>query len=458
MRQAMGDVSVAEVGAFIRSRRAAALLTQEELAHRAGVDARTIRDIETGRTTKPRASTVRMLVGALAAVVPHKDPRPALARPRELPPDTIGFTGRSGSLAELDRLLGLAKPHPTAVVIAAVSGTAGVGKTALAVHWAHRMADAFPDGQLYADLRGYDPGQPVAPTDVLAAFLDSLGGVDIPPGQAERASRLRTLLAERRMLILLDNAFDSEQVRDLIPGTPGSVVLVTSRDSLAGLVVRHGAHRVDLDPLPANEALALLRVSIGGRVHAEPVAATALAEQCARLPLALRIAAQLAATRPTATLAELVTELADQHHRLDLLDTGDPHSSVRTVFSWSYRHLPEPAARLFRLLGPHPGRDIDLPAAAALAGTDLRVARQHVDMLARANLLQETGRNRYGMHDLLRAYAARLARDQDPPHTQPATLERLAGYLNASPVAAAQPDRRDRSRSTAEPPRPPRPA
>ena len=221
------------------------------------------------------------------------------------------------------------------------------------------------------------------PTEALAALLRSLGmsGAEIPPDQDDRARLYRTLVADLRILVLLDNALNVDQIRDLLPGSPACFVLVTSRDSLGGLAVRHGGQLVEVPPLSQPEAQALLRAHIGDRAGEALPATAALADQCARLPLALRIAAQRAAARPAVTLAELVTELADEHQRLDLLDSGEPHSSARAVFSWSYRQLPDDMARLFRLLGVQPGRDIDLYALAALAGTDLRQARRAVSGL-----------------------------------------------------------------------------
>src|SRR5262249_36684126 len=211
---------------------------------------------------------------------------------------------------------------PGVGVIWAISGTAGVGKTALAVHWSHRVTGSFPDGQLYVNLRGYDPGQPMSAADALAGFLNALGvaGQDVPSDLEQRAARYRTVTAGRRMLVVLDNAATVEQVRPLLPGTPTALVLVTSRDSLAGLVARDGARRVELDVLPADDANCLVRDLIGARVAAEPEAASVLAGQCGRLPLALRVAAELAAARPATPLSELTAELADRRRRLDLLD------------------------------------------------------------------------------------------------------------------------------------------
>ena len=310
-----------------------------------------------------------------------QSPRPEAPRvvPAQLPADVDVFTGRVGELADLDRLLTTTPTQAgarevgggssTAVVISAVSGTAGVGKTALALRWAHRVRGGFPDGQLYVNLRGYDPDQPLSAADGLARFLRALGvaGAEIPLEVDERAASYRSLLDGRRILIVLDNAATVEQVRPLLPGTPSALVVVTSRDALVGLVARDGARRLDLDLLPPEDAVVLLGVLIGGRVAAEPDAAAALAGQCARLPLALRIAAELAAARPTISLAGLVEELADEQRRLELLDAGgDPRTAIRAVFSWSYLHLPSETARAFRLLGLHPGPDLDPYAAAAL--------------------------------------------------------------------------------------------
>ena len=387
-------------------------------------------------------------------------PRVVLA---QLPGDVDVFTGRAAELAELDRLLTaiptqtdvteVAGGYSTSVVISAVSGTAGVGKTALALRWAHRVRAEFPDGQLYVNLRGYDPDQPLSAADALAGFLRALGvaGADIPLELEERAAAYRSLLDGRRMLIVLDNAATVEQVRPLLPGAPSALVVVTSRDSLAGLVARHGARRLDLDLLPPEDAVALLGALIGERVGAEPDAASALAGQCARLPLALRVAAELAATRPAVSLAALGAELADEQQRLDLMDAGgDPRTAVRGVFSWSYQYLSVNAARTFRLLGLHPGPDFDLYAAAALTNSSCGQAQHLVDLLSRAHLIATTSTGRYAMHDLLHAYATELATIEDPEDQRRAALTRLFDHYLATAAAAmdtlvpAERDRRPR--------------
>ena len=378
--------------------------------------------------------------------------------PAQLPADVAAFTGREAELAALDLLLigvagasgvsGASGVVGAAVPIAVLAGTAGVGKTALAVRWARRAAAAFPDGQLYVNLRGYDPGAPVPPTDALAGFLRALGlaGEDIPAGEDERAAAYRSLLDGRRMLVVLDNAASVEQVRPLLPGSPSCLVVVTSRDSLAGLVARHGARRLALDMLPAADAIGLLRTLIGDRVDAEPDAAAELAAQCARLPLALRVAAELAAASPDSRLAELAGELAGEQRRLDLLDAGgDERTAVRGVFSWSYRHLPAAAARTFRLIGLHPGPDLDAYAVAALTGggadgdgalVTATQAKDALTLLARAHLVHPVGAGRYGLHDLLRAYARELAAGEDGADGQQAAMTSLFDYYLGVATAA----------------------
>jgi DNA-binding SARP family transcriptional activator len=365
---------------------------------------------------------------------------PERVTPRELPPMVPGFTGRSAELQALTRLLDRPDERaPETVVISAIGGTAGVGKTTLALHWAHQAAGRFPNGQLYVNLRGYDPDLPMPPADALAGFLRSLGvpGPDIPPETEQRAARYRSLTADKQMLIVLDNAGSADQVRPLLPGTPACTVVVTSRNALTGLVARDGAARLDLDVLPLQDAIGLLRTLIGARVDAEPEAAAELAGQCCRLPLALRIAAELAATRPAEPLTALTGELADHSARLDLLAAGgDPGTEVRAVFSWSYRHLDAGTARTFRLLGLHPGPDFEPYAAAALTGTTTQQARRALDVLADGHLLSPAAPGRYGMHDLLRSYARELSATLDGGQEQHAALTRLFDYYLHTAAAA----------------------
>lgn len=367
--------------------------------------------------------------------------------PRELPADVPAFTGRAEELAELDRLLaGHADDgeprdgEPNTVVVSAVAGTAGVGKTALAVRWAHQAADRFPDGQLYVDLRGYDPSQPLNAAEALAGLLSSLGVTSqgIPAELAQRAALYRSLLAGRRMLVVLDNAGDVEQVRPLLPGAAGCRVVVTSRDALAGLVARDGARRLDLDLLPMADAVALLRAVIGVRVDAEPEAAQTLAAHCARLPLALRVAAELAVAQPALPLARLAGELADEQGRLELLQAGgDPRTAVRAVFSWSCSHLEPSVVQGFALLGLHPGPDLEPYAAAAIADVTLPEARRLLAVLAAAHLIGPTpaGPDRYAMHDLLRAYARDLAATAGDQHRREALTRLLDCYVHTASAA-----------------------
>jgi DNA-binding SARP family transcriptional activator/Tfp pilus assembly protein PilF len=369
---------------------------------------------------------------------PRPGPPPAEV-PRQLPAAPAWFAGRDDELAALTRLLDESGPGGGTVVISAIAGTAGVGKTALAVRWAHQIADRFPDGQLYVNLRGYDPDRPMQPTDALAGFLRALGvpGPEIPAEEAERAARYRTQLAGRRIMVVLDNAGEVEQVRPLLPGAAGCVAVVTSRDALPGLIARDGARRLALDLLPLPDAVGLLRSLIGARADGDIAATEALAVQCARLPLALRVAAELAAGRPGVPLADLVAELADWQQRLDHLDAGgDPRTAVRGVFSWSFQQLSAPAARAFRLAGLHPGPDLDPHAAAALAGSSAEEARGALDELARAHLVHVIGPDRFGMHDLLRAYARELASRADGRDECCAAVTRLLDhYLHAAASA-----------------------
>lgn len=415
-------------------------LTYRELAARTGWSHGIIGEYLSGRVLPPtdRFDALIRLLGA----APEEQGALATARdrveearrsspiaitnvvPRQLPAEAFGFSGRREQLDELDRLLEHGAPG-RAVVVSAVSGTAGVGKTTLAVRWAHRVAGRFPDGQLYVDLRGYDEELPVSPGDALARFLRGLGvaATDIPAEMDERAAAYRTLLAGRRVLVLLDNASGADQVRPLLPGTPTCLTLITSRSNLAGLVAREGARRIDLDVLSEAEAVALLRAVIGARVDAEPEAAAGVARMCAYLPLALRIAAQTAVAYPAMSLGELVGDLRDEAGRLDQLSVpGDPRTAVRTVFSWSYQHLSTGAMRAFGLLGLHPGRDIDVYDVAALGGTDLAQAQAAVDELTQARLLEAAGSSGFTMHDLLRAYAREKAPDRHEP------LSRLFDY------------------------------
>jgi DNA-binding SARP family transcriptional activator len=361
--------------------------------------------------------------------------------PRQLPAAVAGFTGRAAELRALTELLHHAAATPGTVVISAIGGSAGVGKTALALHWAHQVADRFPDGQLHVDLRGYDPsGVPAAPEAAIRGFLDALGVPPgrIPPTRGAQVGLYRSLLAGKRMLIVLDNARDEQQVRPLLPASPDSLVLVTSRSQLGGLAATEGARLLSLDLLSHAEAVQLLTARLGtGRVTAEPEAVAEIAGLCACLPLALAVAAARAAARPGFPLAALAAELRDSGCRLDALDSGDIATSVRAVFSWSTPQLTGHAAQMFGLLGLHPGPDITAGAAASLTAIAEADARRLLGELARAHLIAEHVPGRYAFHDLLRAYAAEQARHTDREADRREASGRLLDhYLHTAARAA----------------------
>jgi transcriptional regulator with XRE-family HTH domain len=336
--------------------------------------------------------------------------------PRQLPPDVPEFIGRHRDLAALDGLLTTAERLP-AMALALVTGTAGVGKTALAVHWAHRMRHRFTHGQLYVDLSGFAPGAPMPPERILDAYLSALGvpAAQAPSGLDPKAALLRSLLDGRRLLMVLDNAADPQQVRPLLPATAGSMVVVTSRDAMGGLEARDRARRIHLDVLPVASAVRLLAGFVGeARTGAEPIAARQVARLCCCLPVALCAAGQRVAARPGSTLGGLVAELSGAANRLDLLTAGnDGRAAVRTVLSWSYRRLPADAARVFRLLGCGSADDIDPDKVAALADVEIEQAARLIEALVSANLLRRHGPDRYRMLDLWREYAAELAGRHD---------------------------------------------
>lgn len=370
------------------------------------------------RPPRPRRDGTRPDTPLPAPRLPSAIPAPPA--PRQLPHAIRDFTGRTDHLTALDALLPPGREElgsGQAVVISALDGSGGVGKTTLAVHWAHRVQHRFPDGTLHADLRGYGPGRPATSAEVLDDFLVALGvpPAAVPAGTGARSGLYRTMAAGRRILIVLDNANSAEQVRALLPGTPGCMVLVTSRDSLSGLVVTEAAHRLTVDVLSNSEATSLVAGIIGPhRAAAEFAAVDDLVGLCAQLPLALRIAAGRAAAYPCITVADIVAELSDEDSALDALSRNqDPRAAVRTVFAWSYDQLTPPQAHLFRHLGLHPGPDLSTAAAAALAHLPPREARTLLGALADAHLIEPVAHDRYRFHDLLRAYAAELTHHSD---------------------------------------------
>jgi DNA-binding SARP family transcriptional activator len=350
--------------------------------------------------------------------------------PRQLPTAVAHFVGRETELSRLDALATVAEGAGGSVVIAVIGGTAGVGKTALAVQWAHRAADRFPDGQLYVNLRGFGPdGAPKPPGEVLGGFLEAMQpATGIPAGLEARAGLYRSLAAGKRLLVVLDNARDADQVRPLLPGSPGSMVLITSRDRLAGLAAAEGAPLLTLEVLAEAEARALVVARAGARREAEPEAVAEITELCGRLPLALALTAARAAARPALALAELAAELRDTRNRLDALDVGSQSASARAVFSWSHETLTPPAARMFRLLGLHPGPDIGVNSAASLAGVPARQGRAMLDELARSHIAAEPSAGRFGLHDLLRAYAAERAGADETTAERHAAANRMVDY------------------------------
>ncbi|WP_033428803.1 AfsR/SARP family transcriptional regulator [Saccharothrix syringae] len=356
--------------------------------------------------------------------------------PRQLPLHTPFFIGRDRELAALADLLDPGGPAGGAVVISAISGAPGIGKTALALHWAARNRQRFPDGQLYVNLRGFDPAAvPVPPDVAVRGFLGALGvpRERVPPTADEQVALYRSLLADRRVLVVLDNAADSEQVRPLLPSGPACLAVVTSRRRLDGLVVREGARSLAVDVLDDVESTALLAHQLGAdRVAAEPGAVRDLVRHCAGLPLALSVVAARAATHPEFPLRVFADELADERTRLAALDTGDTTTSVRAVFSWSYERLSPAAARLFGLLGWHPGPEVSVAAAASLAGVEPREARTTLAELRRVNLVVEHAPGRFSQHDLVCAYARELVSAEA---VRPGLARMFDHYLHSADAA-----------------------
>jgi len=326
------------------------------------------------------------------------------------------------------------------VPICAISGTAGVGKTSLALHWAHQVAHGFPDGQLYVNLRGFGPtSEPVRAADAIRGFLDALEARRDrrPAGSEAQAALYRSVLASKRMLIVLDNAADEEQVRPLLPGSDGCLVIVTSRRRLAGLAAREGATLVSLEVMSQPEALELLAERLGNELTAiSPETANQLVSLCGRLPLALSIAAARAAENPNLDLAALAARMQDIGGRLDVLDVGERASSLRAVLSWSYENVSRPAARMLRLLAVHPGPDIGIAAAASLAGCHVDEVRRVLAELARAHVIAEHVPDRWVLRDLMRAYASEQARSGEQADRDAAIHRMLDHYLHTAWSAA----------------------
>ncbi|MFI6077177.1 BTAD domain-containing putative transcriptional regulator [Actinoplanes sp. NPDC051343] len=366
---------------------------------------------------------------------PVPDRRP----PRQLPHDIVNFSGRTAELADLDALLAAAdSADGRGATIVSIEGAPGMGKTSLALHWAHRVSDRYPDAHLYLNLHGHGPGEPITPAAAAAILLRGLGisnGV-IPPDADERAALLRTTLAGLRVLVMLDNARNSDQVRALLPGMD-CLVIVTSRNQLRGLSVRDGALRVTLHSLAVAESISFLSAVLSARrISAEPDAAARLVEICGGLPLALSIVAERA--HRSGTLSDVVHALEDEKARLDNFVTGesDPHTDLRAALSWSYQALGSNAAAMFDMLGLHPAADIGLDCAAALAGLPVREAQQSLDQLVEANMVQRRQRDRYELHDLIRLYATDRMVCDGAASASEAAIRRLLDWCLHAAVSA----------------------
>jgi transcriptional regulator with XRE-family HTH domain len=432
---------MADFGGVLRSLRLAAELTQEGLAEASGVSVEAIGALEGGRRRYPRLTTIDLLADGLRLdEAGRKGLAEAAARPkkavpggvpRELPADIPDFTGREEQLASLTSVMSGTERRGV-LVISAIAGMGGVGKTALAVHLGHALADQYPDGQLYLNLRGFGPGEPLTSLEALSQLMQSLGLSSSirPRSVAEAASRFRTALADRRVLLVLDNAASVAQVIPLLPGTETCRVLVTSRRNLTALP---GARQLNLDVLPDDEALALFAAAAGGaRILAETDAALAVIRLCGSLPLALRIAGAQLAAQPGWTVEDLRLRLADEHQRLDLLSRDD--LSVRASITISLANLTAAetsAGAVFPLLGAYAGDVLDLLVAARLVDLPVHEIEPLLERLVDLHLLEMVGVQRYRFHDLVRAYAAELATHQFDAAERSAAQQRVLEFYEA---------------------------
>lgn len=454
-----GEARLRRFGALLRFHREAAFLTQEELADRTGLSVRTISDMERGKSTRPYSRSVRLLSEALglhpgaqaellAAARPGTAPAaglPVIAAgtagavavvPRQLPASPRLYVGGAAELAALNRTLGDVS-RTQAPATAMISGMAGIGKTALALTFARQASPHFPDGQLYINLQGFGPGEnPLDPAAALGTFLRSLGlsPAQIPAGLQARAALYRSLLSTRRVIIVLDNARDEQQARPLLPGGGANMAVVTSRRRLDGLAALEGIIPLDLSVLNEQDATRLLRSRLeADGLTAEPRAVSELASLCGRLPLALVVAGAQAAAPRENSLADFTTELRRARNKLDVLDLDDATASLRAVFACSCTSLPDQAARLFRILSVHPGPSISVPAAASLAGLTQRETLPLLRTLTDSHLLNEHQHGHFSFHDLLRAYAAEIAAQNETPQDLAACRARILDhYLHTS--------------------------
>ncbi|MEU7899669.1 tetratricopeptide repeat protein [Nonomuraea sp. NPDC049152] len=450
---------------LLRRHRHAARMTLEQLAEASGVSARTLSDMERGRSKGPQHRTVTALADALT--LPETDRKQLIEQAREgrlrdhwsrptglceLPRSVEDFTGRAAELAWTDDIV-RADGTPGAAGVALVTGSAGLGKTTLAVRAAHALRPRFPDGVFFVDLFGMSP-QPLAADDALAQLVRALGAAEqhLPHGTLARASLYRSLMRERRVLVVLDNARSEEQLRPLLPGGGPSRVLATSRRLLAGL---EGVHRLSLGPLPCPEAAELLTGILGGPSDGG-TAISELAQLCGGLPLALRIVGNRLASRPGWQPAELVARLTDEERRLDQLKAGD--LKIASAFAMSYDQLADLARQVFRRLALVPGRDFDAALAAAVAGTSIEDAWDALDELVDLGLLHDSTSGRYRFHDLVRLFARERLHTEDSPAEREAITEQMASWLVRKATVAGRwfdpaygpPDRPDPGLSSAE--------
>lgn len=430
-------------GQLLRAARQRTLHTLESLAEASGVSVRAIGDMERGKSL-PRQATLGELMDALELDEEQRRPlvqaatrrtqqatRHPQQTPRQLPPDLTAFRGREDVLKAVHAATDQVAAGGGHVVISAIGGMAGVGKTALAVHWAHQVADRFPDGQLYVNLRGFEhSGKPLAPGEALGGFLRALGvpSGEIPPGTDERSAVFRERTASRRLIVVLDNAQNAEQVRPLLPASQGCLTIVTSRNQLSGLATAEGASLVNLDVWTEAEALAALAARIGDeRCAREPEGAAELVALCGHLPLAVAVVGVQLSAEPRMPLRLAARELREAQPRLDALATDDQRVDVRVVISRSYQALTPGTARFFRYLAVHPGPAASAQAAASLAGVPLAQARRHLRELTSASLLSRDAHGRYVLHDLVRAYGTELVEQENDDRVTAET--RLLDYL-----------------------------
>ena len=432
----------------LRGLRTGVQLTQEELARVAGLSVRAVSDLERGVATTPHRDTVRLLADALQLIGPVRAEFEAAARgpagpaetaaggvaaaTRTLPRDVASFTGRHEELREL---VDAATGADRVVSIYAIGGMAGVGKTAFAVHAAHRLAERFPAGQIFLPLHGHTPGQqPVDPGDALASLLLTIGvpAGQIPLGVEARTALWRDQLVSLRLLLVLDDAVGSEQVQPLLPGAGGSLVLVTSRRHLTAL---EDATAISLDTLAPGEAAALLvRLAARPGLSLDDAAVGEIIRLCGYLPLAIGMLARQLHHHPAWSLAGRAAELAAERDRLELMATENV--SVAAAFDLSYQDLAADQQLLFRRLGLHPGTEFDGHTAAALDGTGLAAARRGLEVLYDQYLLAEVAQGRYRMHDLIRQHARTLADRLDSEHDQEQAVSGLLDYYQHTAALA----------------------